>query len=556
MRWPAYLSTLALLCGQTSAAMLGVSYVSAFPRSATAQDEATDGTPELEKATELKLNATSVRDLDQVVRLCEEALKKGLNEDSTMFAKQLLTGTLIEVAQQLSGPILRAGEPDPRWPFLRREAVIRLDRALELADDNAEAHLLRAQLLALPEGDAAKAKTSLDRAFELLANNPRELSRCHLIAASLAETPEAKLTELNKALELDDTNVDALRARALLHLIGERTDDALADFNRLAEIDATDISAQQAIAELLTGTEKFDEALAAINKAIESNPDAAASYMVRARIHMIQERPEDALADLSKAIELEPENIQAVLMRAEFNMEAEKLEEAKADIDRALILRPGLIRAILLRSLINAGMDNFAAAAEDMELLVANDPSNVPFQLQLALMYNADDRPAKAIEIYDNVLKGDPQNLNAIRGRADCMLTTGNHEAAVEGYTKCLEMEGDDDHVLNNLAWVLATSPNDEVRDGARSVELGLKACELTEYKEAHILSTLAAGYAETGNWEKAIEFSTKAVELARDEENRENLQKELDSYKAQKPWRELQERTDRGDNGRTDLDF
>ena len=59
-----------------------------------------------------------------------------------------------------------------------------------------------------------------------------------------------------------------------------------------------------------------------------------------------------------------------------------------------------------------------------------------------------------------------------------------------------------------------------------------------------HILSTLAAAHAENGNMEKAIQWSTKAVELGREEDNEqlEQLEQELESYKAGKPWREKQE--------------
>jgi hypothetical protein len=66
----------------------------------------------------------------------------------------------------------------------------------------------------------------------------------------------------------------------------------------------------------------------------------------------------------------------------------------------------------------------------------------------------------------------------------------------------------------------------------------------LTEYKEAHILSTLAAGYAESGDFAEAIKWSTKAVELGGHEghEQLEQLKNELDSYQQGKPWREKQE--------------
>jgi len=93
--------------------------------------------------------------------------------------------------------------------------------------------------------------------------------------------------------------------------------------------------------------------------------------------------------------------------------------------------------------------------------------------------------------------------------------------------------------VLNNLAWVLATSPDENLRDGKRAIELATKACELTEYKLPHILSTLAAGYAETGNFQTALKWSQKAVELG-SEDQLEPLTKELESYQAKKPVREL----------------
>ena len=59
-----------------------------------------------------------------------------------------------------------------------------------------------------------------------------------------------------------------------------------------------------------------------------------------------------------------------------------------------------------------------------------------------------------------------------------------------------------------------------------------------------HILSTLAAAYAETGDFDKAVEWSTKSVELGQEKlkDQLEQLQSELDSYKQKKPFRELKE--------------
>ena len=89
------------------------------------------------------------------------------------------------------------------------------------------------------------------------------------------------------------------------------------------------------------------------------------------------------------------------------------------------------------------------------------------------------------------------------------------------------------------MQWVLATSPEDQLRNGQRSLELAQKACEKTEYEQAHILSTLAASYAELGNFEEAVKWSSKAAELDPDEEQ---LAKEMASYQEQKTWREKQQ--------------
>jgi tetratricopeptide (TPR) repeat protein len=128
----------------------------------------------------------------------------------------------------------------------------------------------------------------------------------------------------------------------------------------------------------------------------------------------------------------------------------------------------------------------------------------------------------------------------ALRARGDAYLSTSKQAEAIADFEAALKIHQESDGLYNNLAWVLATSPDDKLRDGKRAIELATKACELTEYKEAHILSTLASGYAETGDWENAIKWSTKAVELG-DETEIEQLKQELKSYEEKKPWRELQ---------------
>ena len=121
-------------------------------------------------------------------------------------------------------------------------------------------------------------------------------------------------------------------------------------------------------------------------------------------------------------------------------------------------------------------------------------------------------------------------------------MSIGKHAEAIADFEILLKQKPDDDNILNNFAWVLATSPDDKLRDGQRAIKLATKACEVTEYKKAHILSTLAAAYAETGDFETATKWSGKAVEMGvKEKEVDDQLKKELESYQQKKPWRERQ---------------
>ena len=83
----------------------------------------------------------------------------------------------------------------------------------------------------------------------------------------------------------------------------------------------------------------------------------------------------------------------------------------------------------------------------------------------------------------------------------------------------------------------------EQLRDGHRALALATDACRQTEYKQDYILSTLAAAYAETGDFESARKWAAQAVEVKpspnAEPSRKDELKKELDSYKANKPWRE-----------------
>ena len=92
-----------------------------------------------------------------------------------------------------------------------------------------------------------------------------------------------------------------------------------------------------------------------------------------------------------------------------------------------------------------------------------------------------------------------------------------------------------------NLAWILATSSDASLRDGAKAVELASYVARRTGHPNAIVLRTLAAGYAETGRFSEAISAAQQALQLAISQGNSPlaaDLQRNIDSYQMNLPLR------------------
>ena len=90
------------------------------------------------------------------------------------------------------------------------------------------------------------------------------------------------------------------------------------------------------------------------------------------------------------------------------------------------------------------------------------------------------------------------------------------------------------------LAWVLATCPEDAVRDGHKAIDVAKKACELSRWKDANQLRSLAAAYAESGNFKEAVRWEETAIKLGyADREEGERARERFKLYEEGKPYRE-----------------
>ena len=501
------------------------------------------GQADLDAAIEAKLAARTLDDYARVLELCKQALDKGLDEQGRTFADELYTGTLVDRAGMLVDVIYDTAGRDAQWPRMRAFAMRDLEEILGRSPKLGQAHLMIARLEALPQGDRKRAATAARTALELLGDDKLQTARAHVVLAGVADDVEERRKHFDDAVELAPRDVETRRARGLFHLVEDEFDAAREDLEVAVAEQPADPSLHEALGMACAMAEKLPEARAAFERAIELAPRAAGPLLQRARLLAVEQELAEALADLDRAVELVPDDNAARILRARVRMQADDEAGALEDVETVLRREPDNQSGLEMRGLMALGKEDYAAAIRDFRRLVAKRPDDATLIGQLGMIYMAADQPRKAIERFTRALELDDENFACRRGRSDAEITIGDHEAALADLEVALTLKPDDTGVLNNLAWLLATSPDDDLRDGARAIELARKACEATDWRQPHIVSTLAAGYAEQGDFDNAKKYSRQAVEAGGvDDETKNQLRDELASYEAGRPWRERQE--------------
>jgi protein O-mannosyl-transferase len=147
------------------------------------------------------------------------------------------------------------------------------------------------------------------------------------------------------------------------------------------------------------------------------------------------------------------------------------------------------------------------------ERAIHSRPGNAAAHDGLALALANQQRFDEAVEHWQKSLAILPNNIEALNHLALALVKKGRAPEAIAQWDRALAYEPNDPESTNNLAWVLATSPDSQVRSGPRAVQLAEHAVQMTN--DPMRLRTLAAAYAETGQYLAAVATANKALEMA-----------------------------------------
>jgi tetratricopeptide (TPR) repeat protein len=257
---------------------------------------------------------------------------------------------------------------------------------------------------------------------------------------------------------------------------------------------------------LLAQTGRTDEAAQCYRRTLELRPDYPSAHLNLGTLYIGQNQIDTAIFHFEAALKADPRNADA-----HFNLAA----------------------ALKLKG-------DFTRSQSEFEELCRLRPADADARLNLAVVVMNQAKLEEALPIFQQVLalRPDPQAHYFIAIIQDAQ---GQSAEAATHYREAIRLNPQAPVYLNDLAWLLATSGQDNVRNGAEAVRLAEQACQTVGEKEPRFWGTLDAAYAEAGRFDDAIKTATKTRDLAKaagQPEIAQAAEQRLALYQAGKPFR------------------
>jgi tetratricopeptide (TPR) repeat protein len=213
-------------------------------------------------------------------------------------------------------------------------------------------------------------------------------------------------------------------------------------------------------------------------------------------------------------------------------------DRAIADFNEAIRLAPNYPAAYNNRGYAWNGKKEYDRAIADFNQAITLDSNNAQAYNNRGYAWNAKKEFDKAIADFDRAIAIDPNYAHAYSNRGDAWNGKQRYDRAIADFKQAIRLDPKYLSPYNSLAWIQATCPDARFRDGRKAYENASRAYQLSGGNDAWYIDTLAAAYAENGDFQQAQEWEAKAIEMTKSEKEKRDYHSRLLLYERGKPYR------------------
>jgi tetratricopeptide (TPR) repeat protein len=274
-----------------------------------------------------------------------------------------------------------------------------------------------------------------------------------------------------------------------------------------------------------------------LDRAIALGAKGSTVWVNRGAAHATSGDYDKAIADYDQAIKLGFTDPTVYMNRAVAYMAKNEPQKAIDDFSRVIEKQPESLFALLQRGVAQQALQNYDKAIDDFTAVLKLDPENLQAINNRGFTYYLKNDPKKAVEDFTVAIGLNPNSALAYNNRGFNRQMFGDYDGAIKDFDKAIELAPKYALAYQNKAWLLATCPEEKVRDGKAAIAAAQKAGELREWKAITDIKSLAAAYAETGDFDKAVEWQKKAIAMA-EGDAKSGEEEMLKLYEAKAPFR------------------
>ncbi len=356
------------------------------------------------------------------------------------------------------------------------------------------------------------------------------------------EQVDEAIAEFREAIKIEPRYSKPHNNLGIALLEQGRTDDAIREFRAALEEkgDFAEVTYNLGVAELRKG--QFAEAIAQFQRALNLRPDLAKARYGLGSGLLRAGRTSEAIVEFQKVVALDPGYAEAHHDLGLAFLRSGDLDGAIAQFEVALRIHPDSYETRYNLGMALVRKNRSQEAIPELQRAAALQPTFLEARQELGRVYLRTGKIEEAMMQFESVAHANPTFPGAQSDLADALLRRGKVKEALAHYEAASGAEPANPVLLNNVAWILATSPDSTLRNGKRALELAQKAEKLSSAPSSSILGTLAAACAEAGKYPEAVSNAQRAVELAIARNRGAEvaaLRMQIELYRAGSPYRD-----------------